>query len=321
MERAGLRTKRNRPTIALTAALMVTALAIPVTTSYVSSSEANAAAGKKCSDLAGVKIAGNTIGLPTGGAGGQAYGSHCMVSGDIKPVDPAALNIEFQLALPEKWNGKAAMLGGAGLNGSLPPLTNASTLWGSQKKPLPLSQGYAVFASDSGHQNQEGNTLPLSVQIPGDGRDERTWHGFIHRGSFRTFLQHYRPVSFPEQREENFSSGRAVPSRQPGRVGDTTRACRPRWDPREWTHLSGTTRSPALSTDPRQFSSRSGISWRRSRAGWRRALIRRTTSLQPMAPAFPSGPGRCACSPVGRNTTEPATSTTQILPLCFTVIA
>jgi feruloyl esterase len=48
------------------------------------------------------------------------------------------------------------MLGGAGLNGSIPPLTNASNLWGSQKEPLPLSRGYAVFASDSGHQNREG---------------------------------------------------------------------------------------------------------------------------------------------------------------------
>ncbi|MGM1062519.1 hypothetical protein [Saccharothrix sp. Mg75] len=43
-----------------------------------------------------------------------------------------------------------------GLNGSVPPLTNASSPWGSQKKPLPLSRGYAVFSSDSGHQNKTG---------------------------------------------------------------------------------------------------------------------------------------------------------------------
>jgi feruloyl esterase len=114
-------------------------------------------------------VAADAIGLPTGGAsissavaasaggaGNQAYGAHCLVSGDIKPVDPAAPNIKFQLALPEAWNGKAVMLGGAGLNGSIPPLTNASNLWGSQKMPLPLSRGYAVFSSDSGHQTKEG---------------------------------------------------------------------------------------------------------------------------------------------------------------------
>jgi hypothetical protein len=161
--------RRHRPPIVLTAALMVTALAIPVANSYTFGGEANAATGKKCSDLTGVTIAAKAIGLPTGGAtvssavsasaggaGDQAYGSHCLVSGDIKPVDPAAPNIKFQLALPDKWNGKAAMLGGAGLNGFIPPLTNASNLWGSQKKPLPLSRGYAVFSSDSGHQNKEG---------------------------------------------------------------------------------------------------------------------------------------------------------------------
>ncbi|MDI5976132.1 tannase/feruloyl esterase family alpha/beta hydrolase [Amycolatopsis magusensis] len=160
--------QRNRLLLALTATLMV-AVAIPVVNSAVVGSEVNAATGKKCSELAGLKIAANAIGLPTGGAtvssavsasaggaGNQAYGSHCLVSGDITPVDPAAPNIKFQLALPEKWNGKAAMLGGAGLNGSIPPLTNASNLWGSQKQPIPLSRGYAVFSSDSGHQAKAG---------------------------------------------------------------------------------------------------------------------------------------------------------------------
>ncbi|SDF90939.1 feruloyl esterase [Lentzea fradiae] len=158
---------RKKSQIALTAALMVTALAIPLAGSF--GGEVNAAPGKRCSDLARVKIPAHAIGLPTGGAtvasaisadaggtGNQAYGRHCLVSGTIKPVDPAAPDIRFQLALPEKWNGKAAMLGGAGLNGTIPPLTNASNLWGSQKQPLPLSRGYAVFSSDSGHQNAEG---------------------------------------------------------------------------------------------------------------------------------------------------------------------
>ena len=161
--------ERKRPPIAVIAALTLTALVVPVAGSSGFGSEVSAATGKKCHDLAGVTIAAGTIGLPTGGAavssavpasaggaGDQAYGAHCLVSGDVEPVDPAAPDIKFQLALPEKWNGKAAMLGGAGLNGFIPPLTNASNLWGAQKQPLPLSRGYAVFSSDSGHQNEEG---------------------------------------------------------------------------------------------------------------------------------------------------------------------
>jgi feruloyl esterase len=155
---------RNRWSVTFTVALTALTLAAAGT-----GRDAKAAAAKKCSDLNGMTIAGSSIGLPTGGAivssavaasagggGNQAYGAHCLVSGDIKPVDPAAPNIKFQLALPEEWNGKAVMLGGAGLNGFVPPVTNASNLWGAQKMPLPLSRGYAVFSSDSGHQTKEG---------------------------------------------------------------------------------------------------------------------------------------------------------------------
>jgi feruloyl esterase len=160
---------RNRPSTAVITTLVVTALVVPLTGSRSGGGDASAATGKRCSHLTGVEVPAEAIGLPTGGAtvssavsasaggtGNQTYGRHCLVSGDIRPVDPAAPSIRFQLALPQKWNGRTAMLGGAGLNGSVPPLTNASNLWGSQKMPLPLSRGYAVFSSDSGHQNAEG---------------------------------------------------------------------------------------------------------------------------------------------------------------------
>ncbi|WP_043626750.1 tannase/feruloyl esterase family alpha/beta hydrolase [Nonomuraea candida] len=145
------------------------ALTLMLTAVGAGAYEAEASAAESCSGLNGMTIAAGAVALPTGGAtvssavaanaggtGNQAYGAHCLVSGDIKPVDPAAPTIKFQVALPEEWNGKAVMLGGAGLNGFVPPLTNASNLWGAQKMPLPLSRGYAVFSSDSGHQPEEG---------------------------------------------------------------------------------------------------------------------------------------------------------------------
>ncbi|GAB7190969.1 tannase/feruloyl esterase family alpha/beta hydrolase [Kineococcus sp. NUM-3379] len=159
-----VRGRRSAPSVA------ALALVAPLlTVGGVLSGGAGATPVEQCSDLAGMTIADDAIGLPTGGAatfsavpvgaggtGAQAYGPHCLVSGHIEPVDPTAPDINFQLALPEEWNGKAVMLGGAGLNEFIPPLTNASNLWGAQKAPLPLSRGYAVFSSDSGHQPRQG---------------------------------------------------------------------------------------------------------------------------------------------------------------------
>lgn len=88
------------------------------------------------------------------GAGSAAIPSYCLVSGRIKPVDPSAPDILFQLALPDAWNNKVVMLGGSGFDGSIPsPITASSIFGNSPTAVLPLSRGYAVFASDSGHQS------------------------------------------------------------------------------------------------------------------------------------------------------------------------
>ena len=49
--------------------------------------------------------------------------------------------LNFQVALPSKWNERSVQVGGGGMNGSIPGLT------GSQ-----LTQGYVIYGSDSGHQ-------------------------------------------------------------------------------------------------------------------------------------------------------------------------
>jgi feruloyl esterase len=117
-----------------------------------------------CADLAGMAIPASAIGLPTtggavisaavvpaAGAGAALVAEYCRVNARISPVDPSAPNILFRVALPTSWNQKALMYGGGGFDGSIPSVTG-NVPSGATDKPLPVTRGYAVFASDSGHQ-------------------------------------------------------------------------------------------------------------------------------------------------------------------------
>lgn len=117
-----------------------------------------------CAEMTSQTVSAEQIGLPTSGArvtaaqlvaasgtGAAARPEHCLVSGEIGPVDPAAPSIRFNLALPTAWNTKVLMLGGGGLDGTVPNVVgNVSA--GPADQPLPIARGYAVFGSDSGHQ-------------------------------------------------------------------------------------------------------------------------------------------------------------------------
>lgn len=117
-----------------------------------------------CQQLVGMSVPASEIALPTSGAavtaattvaaagsGATAVPEHCLVTAAIAPVDPTAPKIMFKLALPAAWNNKALMLGGGGFDGTIPNVVgNISN--GPTDKPLPVARGYAVFASDSGHQ-------------------------------------------------------------------------------------------------------------------------------------------------------------------------
>lgn len=128
-----------------------------------------------CEQLATLAVEASTIGLPTGGAsvtsavpvaarGADAtlVPAHCLVSGSVKPVDPAAPDILFRVALPEDWNRKIVMFGGGGLNGSIPNVTG-NILNAAPGALSPLQKGYAVFGSDSGHQGG-GATFALNQE-------------------------------------------------------------------------------------------------------------------------------------------------------------
>ena len=135
------------------AALLLMACAAPM-----------AATQTSCADLTGMAIPASAIGLPTtggavisaaivpaAGAGAALVAEYCRVTAQISPVDPSAPNILFRVALPTSWNQKALMYGGGGFDGSIPNVTG-NVPSGATDKTLPVTRGYAVFASDSGHQ-------------------------------------------------------------------------------------------------------------------------------------------------------------------------
>lgn len=121
--------------------------------------QSGAGGAASCSALADMRIPASQIGLPTRGAvidsaalvaaTARAPG-HCLVAGRISPVDKSAPDIEFKVALPAAWNGKALMFGGGGYNGIVPNV--AGNLPIGQMAKTPLERGYATFGSDSGHQ-------------------------------------------------------------------------------------------------------------------------------------------------------------------------
>lgn len=113
--------------------------------------------------LAKQQVAAVQIGLPTSGAKVTSIETPTAATGaqppasvranvSIAPVDATAPAIQMALLLPKQWNGKVVMVGGGGYNGIMPSLYTYPAAPASQGAYPLLDQGYAVFASDSGHQ-------------------------------------------------------------------------------------------------------------------------------------------------------------------------
>jgi feruloyl esterase len=90
-----------------------------------------------------------TLALPVWAEATANTPGYCRVDGVIDAVDtgPTARPINFAIALPSTWTGRAAQLGGGGMNGSVPALTA-----GAPGAPSLLARGFVTFGSDSGHQ-------------------------------------------------------------------------------------------------------------------------------------------------------------------------
>lgn len=156
--------RRLRP---LTSTLVVAMLALVAGCGGSSDGGPPPAAGPTplaCEALVDLAVPASAIGLPTQGAtvtsatlvaasgsDARVVPEHCLVQGAIAPMDPTAEAIQFRVALPTDWNGKAVMFGGGGFDGSIPNVTG-NVPAGPADQPLPIGRGYAVFASNGGHQ-------------------------------------------------------------------------------------------------------------------------------------------------------------------------
>ncbi|MFJ9085506.1 tannase/feruloyl esterase family alpha/beta hydrolase [Streptomyces sp. NPDC102384] len=148
----------------LVRALAAVVIAAPTLVVLPATAGATAGAPAECAELTQLAIPASSLGLPTSGGrvteaetvpasgtGSGAIGAYCQVDAELFPVDPEAPNIGMRVALPAEWNGKAMMFGGGGYDGAIPSLT-ADVPFGDPDAGAPLARGFAVFASDSGHQ-------------------------------------------------------------------------------------------------------------------------------------------------------------------------
>ena len=94
----------------------------------------------------GEPVSAVTLSAPRWNPAAKNGPAYCSVNGAMAPIDksPAAKMINFQVAFPPSWNGRALQLGGGGMNGTIPLLTGGP---GS-----PFALGYTTYGSDSGHQ-------------------------------------------------------------------------------------------------------------------------------------------------------------------------
>jgi hypothetical protein len=109
----------------------------PGTSTRVAAPPAEITAQTVCTSLAGRTIGGATL-TTTVIPATETVAAYCKVDGNIAP----ALN--FEIRLPDRWNGKLYYAGGGGYDGAIPKIAIPA-----------LTQGYAQVASDSGHQGSE----------------------------------------------------------------------------------------------------------------------------------------------------------------------
>ena len=109
----------------------------PLATTLVGTAPTMISAQRACSILAGKTIGGATLATAVIPAS-DTVPTYCKVNGHMEP----ALN--FEMRLPDHWNGKLYYGGGGGYDGVIPTLVVPA-----------LTQGYAQVASDSGHQGNE----------------------------------------------------------------------------------------------------------------------------------------------------------------------
>ena len=132
-----MKAQKARPR--LVPAVVLAALSAPApiwaqATAPVDAKTTTVTAAMACTTLSGKTIGGATLTTVLVKAS-EAAPTYCKVNGTLAP------SLNFEIRLPEAWNGKLYYGGGGGYDGLIPPLNVPA-----------LIQGYAAVVSDSGHQ-------------------------------------------------------------------------------------------------------------------------------------------------------------------------
>ena len=101
-------------------------------------------------ELIGEPVAAVTLTGPVWNPAAAARPAYCSIDGSMAPIETSgkAKPILFRVLLPAEWSGRAAQLGGGGMNGMIPNLTMT---FGVTTGPGLLERGFATYGSDSGH--------------------------------------------------------------------------------------------------------------------------------------------------------------------------
>ncbi|HSW38883.1 MAG TPA: tannase/feruloyl esterase family alpha/beta hydrolase [Acidobacteriota bacterium] len=117
----------------------------------------------------GEPVSGVTLNAPVWTAAGDTSPAYCSVDGSMAPLstEATARPINFRVVLPALWSGRAAQLGGSGMNGVIPNL-----LGGVDMRPGSslIQLGFVTYGSDSGHQMSFGGGFgPAKKPVGGPG--------------------------------------------------------------------------------------------------------------------------------------------------------
>jgi len=133
--------------MALSAALVSLGMSACRNVGDIGSTQARVNAQAACATLSGKTIGGATLTTAIVPANGSVP-TYCKVKGTLAP------SLNFEIRLPDKWNGKLYYAGGGGYDGVMTELVVP-----------PLTQGYVEVVSDSGHQG-DGMSAAFAFNDP-----------------------------------------------------------------------------------------------------------------------------------------------------------
>ena len=140
-----------------------------------------------CADLATLALIDLRIGEAERVPGAAGQPAHCRVAGTIET------EINFEVLLPDEWNGRFLMGGGGGFVGSVQ--NQARTLYAHGGSPL--QRGYATAGTDTGH---TGSGIEAGWALDHPRRQENFGHRAVHltAEAAKSIIGHYyeRPADY-----------------------------------------------------------------------------------------------------------------------------